>query len=200
MDRSGRSLELTERPLQPAVFLDRDGTINEEVEYLDDPERLRILPGAVEGIRLLNQHGIPVFVVTNQAGVGRGYFSAERVDAVHDRLERELARSAARIQQIDYCPHHPDERCDCRKPNPGMLLRAANSHGLDLRRSFMVGDKQSDVEAGRNAGCRTILVMTGYGADQLRACQAVGNLPDMVAGNLMEAAEWVLEQLRPRSI
>lgn len=177
-----------------AVFLDRDGTINEEVEYLDDPQDLRLIPGAVEAIRLLNEAGVPAIVVTNQAGVGRGYFSEARVEAIHQQLAKQLAAHGAHLDATYYCPHHPDEGCDCRKPNPGMLKRAAQEHDIDLGRSFAVGDKVSDLEAGRRAGCRTVLVLTGYGAEAQESFKRSDFQPDFNARDLLQAVRWMLAQ------
>lgn len=177
-----------------AVFLDRDGTINEEVGYLDNPADLRLIPGAAEAIRLLNDAGVPVIVVTNQAGIGRGYFSEARVKAIHERLAKLLAAHGAHLNAIYYCPHHPDDGCDCRKPNPGMLKRAAEEHGIDLGRSFVVGDKVSDVEAGRRAGCRTVLVLTGYGTEAQEMFKRLDFQPNFTARDLLEAVRWILTQ------
>jgi histidinol-phosphate phosphatase family protein len=176
------------------VFLDRDGTINEEVNYLSDPEDLRLIPGAAEAIRLLNDAGVPAIVVTNQAGVGRGYFSEARVKAIHEQLARQLARYGASLDAIYYCPHHPDEGCACRKPKPGMLKRAAEEHGIDLGRSFAIGDKVSDLEAGRRAGCRTVLVLTGYGTEAQEAFNRSDFQPDYIARDLLEAVRWIMAQ------
>jgi len=182
-----------------AVFLDRDGTINEEVSYLDDPDRLRLIPGAADAIRLLNEAGILAIVVSNQAGIGRGYFSAATVEAIHGRLAEQLAAQGARLDGVYYCPHHPSEGCDCRKPKAGMLVRAAREHGIDVRRAFVVGDKASDLEAGQRVGCRTVLVLTGYG-EQARESFNKATLdmtsfqPDHVSKDLRGVVEWVLEQ------
>jgi D-glycero-D-manno-heptose 1,7-bisphosphate phosphatase len=158
-------------PRRPAVFLDRDGTIIEEVYYLACPSQVRLLPGAAEAIRDLNHAGFMVIVVTNQAGVARGYFPESRVAEVHSYLAARLADAGAKVDAFYYCPHHERDgiggyriACDCRKPRPGMLLRAAREHQLDLAESWMIGDKPSDVSAGSAAGCRSILVRTGYGA------------------------------------
>jgi D-glycero-D-manno-heptose 1,7-bisphosphate phosphatase len=178
--------------LRPAVFLDRDGTIIEEVGYLADPAAVVLIDGAAAAIARLNAAGVPVVVVTNQAGVARGYFPEECVGRVHDRLDELLAREGARVDGYFVCPHHPSEGrppyrrdCDCRKPAAGLLLRAAEQLGLDLARSFMIGDKLSDVEAGARAGCGTVLVRTGYGRDfvkdlrpdELRLCAVSDSLP-----------------------
>jgi histidinol-phosphate phosphatase family protein len=177
-----------------AVFLDRDGTINEEVEYLDDPQDLCLIPGVAEAIRLLNQARVPAIVVTNQAGVGRGYFSEARVEAIHQQLAKQLAAHGARLDVIYYCPHRPDEGCDCRKPNPGMLKRAAQERDIDLGRSFAVGDKVSDLEAGRRAGCRIVLVLTGYGAEAQESFEHSDFQPDFTAQDLLQAVRWILAQ------
>lgn len=180
---------------RPAVFLDRDGTIIEEVGYLKDPSQARLIPGAAEGIRRLNEAGVPVVVVTNQAGVGRGYFPESAVAAVHAEVARQLLAQGARWDAAYYCPHHPDAGCDCRKPSPGMLRKAAAEHGLDLAGSFVVGDKVSDLKAGAPLGCRTVLVLTGYGVTEGERGKAAGFAPDHVAPDLAAAADWVLRRL-----
>ena len=161
--------------LHEAVFLDRDGTIIEEVNYLSSPEQVRVFPGAADAIRRWNEAGVKVVVVTNQAGVARGYFPESRVAEVHAHLSAVLAESGARVDAYYHCPHHPTHgvgefriACTCRKPSPGMLLAAAKDHAIDLSRSWMVGDKLCDVKAGAAAGCRTVLVRTGYGAEVAR--------------------------------
>jgi D-glycero-D-manno-heptose 1,7-bisphosphate phosphatase len=181
--------------LRPAVFLDRDGTIIEEVGYLHDPSKVKLIPGAAEAVRRLNERGVAVVVVTNQSGVGRGRFSESAVARVHDELARQLAGGGARWDGVYYCPHHPDDGCDCRKPGPGMFRRAAAEHGLDLGRSFVVGDKVSDIRAGMLLGCRTVLVLTGYGVEEARRAGAAGLTPDHVAADLGAAADSVLREL-----
>ena len=153
-----------------AVFLDRDGTVNEEVHFLSQPDQIELLPTVASTISKLNQSGIAIVVVTNQSGVARGYIPEKQLDVIHTRLSHLLAEQNALIDGIYYCPHHPTEGigqyhvdCDCRKPMPGMLLRAARELNLDLTRSLMIGDRISDLEAGANAGCQTALVRTGYG-------------------------------------
>ncbi|MBU1150484.1 MAG: HAD family hydrolase [Proteobacteria bacterium] len=157
---------------QAAVFLDRDGTINEEVGYLDRIEKLRLIPGAAEAIRLINESGMKAIVVTNQSGVARKFFDEASVDEVHARLRDMLRAEGAFLDGVYYCPHHPTEgrgdylrTCDCRKPAPGLLLRAAEELQLDLSRSYMVGDTLKDIEAGTRAGVKGILVRTGCGKE-----------------------------------
>jgi D-glycero-D-manno-heptose 1,7-bisphosphate phosphatase len=155
-----------------AVFLDRDGTINVEKEYLYRAEEFEFIPGAPEAIRLLNQAGLMVVVVTNQSGVARGFYTEDDVEALHRHISSELARFGAHVDAWLYCPHHPAGRgsyalpCDCRKPLPGMLKDAARRYDIDLQSSTMIGDKLADIEAGQAAGCRTILVRTGYGTEE----------------------------------
>lgn len=151
-----------------AVFLDRDGTINEESGYLFRIEECRFLPGVSAAVRELNTAGFLVVVVTNQSGIARGYYSEADLEALHRHMEQAFAEAGARIDGWYYCPHHPEfsgdsSSCECRKPLPGMLLSAAEELGIDLASSWMVGDKGADVEAGIAAGCRPILVRTGYG-------------------------------------
>jgi D-glycero-D-manno-heptose 1,7-bisphosphate phosphatase len=143
--------------LRPAVFLDRDGTLVEDVGYPRDPEAVRLLDGAPEALAALRRAGYALVVVSNQSGIGRGLVSREEADAVHDRFVLELRGRGVELDDVRYCPHAPEDGCTCRKPAAGLLLDSARELGLDLSRSFMVGDKRADVEAGRAAGCRTVL-------------------------------------------
>jgi D-glycero-D-manno-heptose 1,7-bisphosphate phosphatase len=180
--------------MKRAVFLDRDGTINIEKEYLYRPKDFEFIPGAPEAVQLLNQAGIMVVVVTNQSGVARGYYTEDDVENLHRHIARELERSEAHIDAWLYCPHHPSGRgsyaipCDCRKPLPGMLLEAARRYGIDLDNSTMIGDKLADIEAGKAAGCRTILVRTGYGTGEE---QYVGS-GTVVCDDLLSAVKFLL--------
>lgn len=183
-----------------AVFLDRDGVINEEVNYLGKPDELFLLPGAASAIRKLNQKGIKVIAVTNQSGVARGYFREEAVSEVHKQLAHLLAKEGAYLDAIYYCPHHPEapldryrKNCSCRKPRPGMLETAAHDFGLDLSNCYLVGDKMLDIEAGALVNCRTILVLTGYGEAELRKEKTLH--PDAVAKDLSQAVEMILAPL-----
>jgi D-glycero-D-manno-heptose 1,7-bisphosphate phosphatase len=153
-----------------AVFIDRDGTVNEEKEYLHRPEDFRFIPGAPAAIRLLNEAGFLVLVVTNQSGVGRGYYDEAAVRRLHRFMDEELGRHGAKVDAYYFCPHHPRHgtgdylrECACRKPLPGMLHEAAGDFQIDLTASFIIGDKIADIEAGLAAGCRPLLVRTGYG-------------------------------------
>jgi D-glycero-D-manno-heptose 1,7-bisphosphate phosphatase len=182
-------------PLRPAVFLDRDGTIAEEVGYLNHASRFRMFPFAPTAIRRLNEAALPVIVVTNQSGVGRGYFPDSLVNTVNELMTQQLAKLGAAIDAIYYCPHISAEDCSCRKPRTGMLDRAALEHALDLQRSFVVGDRYGDVELARNAGARSVLVRTGYGEGELAWHAAKWPVPpDFVAQDLTQAADWILRQ------
>lgn len=183
-----------------SVFLDRDGVINEEVNYLGHPKQLKLIPGAVEAIRKLNLQQIPVIVVTNQAGVARGYFTEANVQLVHNALSEMLAVEGATINRYYYCPYHPTAgigkyllNSDWRKPQPGMLYQAAADFNLDLSRCYIVGDKASDILAGYNAGCKTVLVETGYGKKHW-ANWSETIKPNFLALNILDSIEWILTQ------
>lgn len=183
-----------------AIFIDRDGTLNEEVGYIDRPARLRLFPFAAEAVRLINAAGWRAILVTNQSGVARGYLSEERLAELHEHLAAALAGEGARLDAIYYCPHHPTEGlppyrqdCDCRKPKPGLLTRAAQDFGLDLAQCFVVGDRYRDVEMAHRAGARGVLVLTGYGLNEYEQERASWDeMPERVAENLLEAVKWIL--------
>jgi D-glycero-D-manno-heptose 1,7-bisphosphate phosphatase len=184
-----------------AVFVDRDGTIIEEVGYLDRPERVELFPWSIDAVRVLNRAGLAVVLVSNQSGVARGFFSEAIVDAVHQRMADLLAEGGARIDAYYYCPHHPDgkvprytQACDCRKPGRGLVDRAARELGIDPARSFVVGDRWLDVALGRAVGARAVLVRTGYGASEEE--KQPGDLEaDAIVDNLIAASSWILGRL-----
>ena len=183
------------RGTKPAVFLDRDGTVNIEKEYLYRADQFEFTPGAVEAINLLNQSGYLVVVVTNQSGVARGYYGEADVERLHSHIDQLLQSHGGRVDAWYYCPHHAsgkppyNRECHCRKPLPGMLLQAAADHGIDLSRSWMVGDKLVDIEAGLAAGCKPVLVMTGYGAEAADGLSPeVPRCPDLLAAAQLIAA------------
>ena len=178
-----------------AVFLDRDGTVNEEVGYIRSRHDIRLIPRAATAIRALNQAGWLVIVITNQSGVGRGYLTAEELEAAHARLLEQLAAEGAQIDAIFYCPHVPDDACACRKPEVELIRRAERQFGIDLTASWMIGDKDSDLDLGRNAGCRTALVLTGYGAETATTIDP--KQADLVAPDLFAAVSQLLYQVAP---
>ena len=185
-----------------AIIMDRDGTISEEVGYVNHLSRWRLLPRSLEAIRLVNQAGLLAIVTTNQSGVARGYFSQDLVEAVHGRLRLLAGESAARLDAIYYCPHHPSEgtppwrtACDCRKPKPGMILRAAREHDIDLESSFVVGDSVVDIDAGHAAGVPGVLVLTGYGRGLVEHQKDRFRTPPVhTAEDLLAAVRWILER------
>ena len=179
------------------MFLDRDGTVTEEVGYLNHLSRFRLLNGAADAIRKLNEASLPVIVVTNQSGVGRGYFPEQLVRDVHEEMTGELHKVGARLDAVYYCPHVSSDNCECRKPKIGMLKRAARELELDLTNSFVVGDRQSDVELSHNAGARSILVRTGYGEGELAwHGKNWPRQPEFVAADLPVAVQWILQEVR----
>ncbi len=180
-----------------AVFLDRDGTINEEMGYINHLSRFRVFPQAAPAIRRLNEAHLAVVVISNQSGVARGYFSLALLEELNRRLTRILAEGGARLDGFFVCTHHPNEGCPCRKPKPALILRAARELDLDLTRSYLIGDRYTDIETAANAGVKGILVLTGYGRGEyeyLRGGQTVQ--PAHVAENLLDAAEWIVEDLK----
>jgi D-glycero-D-manno-heptose 1,7-bisphosphate phosphatase len=187
--------------LQPAVFLDKDGTLIEDVPYNVDPARVVLSPGAIEGLRLLQRYGYALIVVTNQPGIARGLFDQQAFARLSDHLIRLLADHGITLHGIYHCPHSPDgiiqrhaTLCMCRKPMPGMLLRAAREHAIDRNRSWMVGDILNDVEAGRRAGCRTVLIDNGNETEWERSPLRT---PDLVADNLHAAARAIILRDHP---
>lgn len=202
---SGDDRTLTEQDTQkkPAVFLDRDGTLNEEAGYINHLDRFRLLPGVPEAIKRLNRAGILAVVVTNQSGVARGYFDESLVREVHEKLHQELEQHGAHIDGIYYCPHHPSvgssqyrKECDCRKPGIGMIEKAVNDLPIDLTRSYSVGDRIKDVYFGSRAGLKSVLVLTGYGRGEFEyQCQTWQIEPDYIAEDLRRAVEWIVKDL-----
>ena len=179
------------------VFIDRDGTLTEEVGYINHPSRLRLYPWSAQAIKALNQNGLRTIVVTNQAGIARGYFNEDLVTQVHEKLRAEMSRAGACLDAIYYCPHHPSvgeapyrQDCNCRKPKPGMLYRAVQELGVDLSRSFVIGDRYGDVELAHNAGARSVFVLSGYGLGEYEYQRQKWRVqPDWIAQNLLEATE-----------
>jgi D-glycero-D-manno-heptose 1,7-bisphosphate phosphatase len=177
-----------------AVFIDRDGTISEEVGYINHASRFRLFPYAASAIKHLNENGWLAIVTTNQAGVARGYFAEEMVKTVHERMTNELQSGGAKLDAIYYCAHHPSVGdppyrvdCDCRKPKPGLITRAARDLDIDVGNSWMVGDRYSDIELARNAGVKSAFVLSGYGRGEWEhQRQSWEHQPDLVAENLLE--------------
>jgi D-glycero-D-manno-heptose 1,7-bisphosphate phosphatase len=182
-----------------AVFVDRDGTICFDKHYLSDPNGLELIPTVAEGIKRLNDAKLTVIVVTNQSGVRRGYFTEETLKTVHDRLRRILTSHGAKIDDIFYCPHRPDEGCKCRKPAPVMLIQARDKHGLDLTKSFVIGDRMMDVAMAHSVGAKGILVPEpGDQYNIEKEIREATTKPDFRADTFMQAVDWILERLDNR--
>jgi D-glycero-D-manno-heptose 1,7-bisphosphate phosphatase len=189
--------------MRPAVFLDRDGTINEQMGYINHLSRFHLLPRVGEAIRLLNERRIPVVVTTNQSGLARGYFPESLLSAVHARMIAELAVAGARLDGIYVCPHHPEAKeeryrlaCRCRKPKPGLFVQAAAELELDLGKSYVVGDRWADLKAAAACGAKGVLVLTGYGRGDLEYIGPTQSVqPHWVADDLYEAVAWIIADL-----
>lgn len=187
--------------MRRAVFIDRDGTFNVLGNYINKVEDLDLIPGSDKAVKLARDAGFLVIVVTNQAGVARGYYSEEDVAIFHQNIQDVLARFGTKIDAFYYCPYHPihgkgkylkDD--ECRKPKPGMLLQAAKEHGIDLENSYMIGDNIGDIQAGQAAGCRTIMVRTGYGNEHQFKLDELEEHVAAVTEDLLSAVEWILEE------
>lgn len=183
-----------------AIFIDRDGTLNEDIGYVSTPYELILYPWAAEAVRVINGSRFKAIVITNQSGIARGMYNEEALRNIHSRMIEGLSGEGARLDGVYYCPHHPDVgearyriACECRKPRTGMLDKAAREHNIDLARSFVIGDKASDIELAENAGTRAALVMTGYGRETLAHPDLWPCKPAFVAENLLEAVKQILD-------
>jgi D-glycero-D-manno-heptose 1,7-bisphosphate phosphatase len=180
-----------------AIFLDRDGTLNEDPGYLGDPEKLVLLPGVGESLSILkNNYKFKLIVVSNQSGIARGLITDEEVIAVNKELNNKLSSFNVEIDAFYYCPYHPEfdseNESDCRKPSPKMILDSANDNSIDLSLSYMIGDTKTDIETGINAGVKTILVKTGKGSESISILQKENIFPSFVAENLVEACNYII--------
>lgn len=176
--------------------MDRDGTINIDPGYLGDPDKVTLYSGVAGGIRRLKDDGYRIIVVSNQSGISRGLISREQVDAVNSRINRILSENSTGIDDFYYCPYHPDfddpEKCTCRKPSPQMVFRAAEDHNLDLKKSFLVGDRESDIECGINSGVKTVLIKNTLTENQIISLQKAGKCPNFVAVDFEEVCDFIL--------
>ena len=189
---------------RPAVFLDRDGTLSHEVGYVNDLSRFELYPYSVAAVRALNRAGFLAIVATNQAGVARGYYPESLIHEVHDALRARMSEGGARLDGVYVCMHHPSvgeppyrQECDCRKPRPGMLLRAARELDVELRRSYVIGDREGDLKLAWSVGARAVLVKSGYGRGELRwNAPQWERQPDFVAEHLLEAVARICAEAR----
>jgi len=187
-----------------AILVDRDGTLITEKNFLSDIEQVEIVPGAPEALKIFKDLHFKVIVVSNQSGVARGYFSEEKVREINKYIQEVFRKYGVIIDDFYFCPHHPQgtlpqyrKECNCRKPKPGLALKAARQHNLDLKKSVVIGDKISDIQFGKNIGAKTILVKTGYGEETLRTLANSPSLPtpDYVATNILDAAHFIQNYL-----
>ncbi|MDI6804682.1 MAG: D-glycero-beta-D-manno-heptose 1,7-bisphosphate 7-phosphatase [Bacteroidota bacterium] len=185
------------------IFLDRDGTINEELEFISSPDEVILIPGSAEAIKEANKLGLKVFVITNQSGIARGLIKGDELAAVHNSLVELLSKEGAHLDAIYFCPHHPEYgeaqyrvECDCRKPNTGMLKQAEAEFGIDLKQSFVIGDRIVDVKAAHSVGAKSILVLTGYGKNQIDEIQSQNIYVDYIAKNLYDAMQFVKSKIQ----
>lgn len=186
--------------MNQAVFLDRDGTLSYDTHYLAAPDRLKLYKSTIPALSLLQSHTFKIIVVTNQSGIARGIFSESTLHSIHQRLTQLLKKNQVRLDDIYFCPHHPDQHCDCRKPKAALFYQAVREHQLNLSASFMIGDSVCDIEAGLTIGCQTILVLTGRGRQTLqiiRRKKALSRLPHFIAPHLLAAAQWIARQKPP---
>ena len=185
--------------MRSAIFLDRDGVINEDQEdYVKSWEEFRFIKGVRKALREIHQAGVPVVVITNQSIIGRGMVTEAELSVIHNQLLKSVKKAGGNILKIYYCPHHPDDHCSCRKPRIGLLKRAARELGLDLKNSVFVGDTLKDLQAGKRAGCRTALVQTGQGEESLKKILTVKTRirPDWVCESLAAATPLLLAFLK----
>ena len=186
----GSYLDLVENKKRKAIFLDRDGVINKKAadgDYIKSWDEFEFLPRVKEAIRRLNKSGFLVIIASNQRGIARGLMTEDDLKEIHTKMQQELAKEGAKIDGIYYCPHDIEDHCGCRKPEPGLLLKAAREHDIDLSQSWMIGDRETDIEAGKRAGCRTILIGSALASGTLK-----GMGPDLVAKSLAEAVDKLL--------
>jgi histidinol-phosphate phosphatase family protein len=181
--------------LKKVVFLDRDGTINRDsADYVKSRSEFDFIPGSLEAIRDLTANGFTSIVITNQSALARKFISLEELDAMHAMMSRAVVSAGGNITDIFFCPHLPDDGCECRKPAPGLIHQARRKYNIELADSIMVGDSAKDMACGRNAGCgRTVLVKSGIDPDVEKALKKKPLAADFVAGNLLEAAQWIID-------
>ena len=177
--------------LNKGVFIDRDDTISRDVHYCRRPGDFELLPKAAAGIKLLNQEGFKVVVITNQSGIARGYFTEDMLNKIHQKMVDELAKSGAHVDAIFFCPHHPDDNCECRKPKPKLAHQAIKQLLIDPQQSFTIGDRLMDVELAKAIGCKSAMIPSEPGKTELRKSSIS---PDYIASDLVSAAKWIIQQ------
>lgn len=174
---------------QKAIFLDRDGTLIVEKQYLSDLKKLRFIKGSKQAISILKENNFLCFIISNQSGINRRFFNESVLEKIHLEIEKRLSKEKTFLDGFYYCPHHPDENCLCRKPNTGLIKKIEEKFNIDFKKSFVIGDKKSDIELGEKIGCKTILVLTGYGKKNIKKTK-----PNYIASNLFEAVQWIIKK------
>jgi len=178
-----------------AIFVDRDGTISRDVLYLNSPDQFTMYPGVGPGIRTLKKKGYKIIVITNQSGIGRGYFTEQQLLSIHEKMAEEFQKFGVTLDGIYYCPHHPDDKCNCRKPRTGLFEQAITDHDIDVKKSFMIGDKILDIGAGKKAGTKTILIPEPHVRDDCLSNKSRWEYaPDYIADDFCDAVEWILKR------
>jgi histidinol-phosphate phosphatase family protein len=175
-----------------AVFIDRDGTINVNVNYLDDPDNFQMYPTVAKGIKHLQKQGFKIIIITNQSGIARGFFSQEILQKIHEKMLHQLSKEGATVDAIYYCPHHPKDNCECRKPRVGLFEKAAEEFNIDMRQSFMIGDRMLDIEAGYKSGCKTILVPENHSKVK-EELEASIIKPDYICNDFYSGVLWIVK-------
>ena len=178
--------------MRKAVFLDRDGTLIKDIPYINDPKLVELLPYVIEGLKMLKNLGFILIIVTNQSGIKRGYFDEDTLQRIHHKILHLLKEKGIEIDAIYYCPCLPDEGCECRKPNPGMIVQATEEFNIDLKKSYIIGDSWMDIGAGKSVGCTSILL---FGREKdLSKLKKMNIAPDYIAKDFMDAVNYIIKQ------
>jgi len=177
-----------------AVFIDRDGTININYGYINNPNDFKMYPSVAKGIKLLQENGFKIIIITNQSGIARGHFSEKTLEEIHKKMKKDLSKEDAMVDAIYYCPHHPDEKCNCRKPNPGMLEKAIKDFDIDIEKSFIIGDRMLDVEVGKKVGCKTVLIPEDKELVE-KEMQESDEEPDYISNDFYNGTIWISKKV-----
>ena len=178
--------------MNKAIFLDRDGTVIEEKKYLSEPKQVKILPHVIRGMNLLKNNGFKLILTTNQSGINRKYFTRAKLEKVHIKIKKLRLPHGIKFDAVYFCPHRPDEKCGCRKPETGMAEKARTRFGLSLKKSYSIGDKLTDIKLAHNFSGKGVLVLTGYGKNEIKNIKTLKIVPEHIAKNLYETAKWII--------
>lgn len=175
-----------------AIYLDRDGTLNQDDGYVHKIKNFQLLPDVLDALKLL-KNDFKLFIITNQSGIGRGYFGIEDVKKFNNHMIKEFKKEGIKIEEVYICPHNPDKKCDCRKPNIKFIKETEREFNIDLKSSWVIGDLYTDIKMGKNSGCKTIYVLTGHGKDRKNQLEENGIIPDFICENILEAAKTIIQ-------